>query len=90
MILTEHRLTGNARLTVRKGLYLDYWLVLDDSRGQSAAAAIEYGRAPWIDAETGEVHPGSTPLYILHRAMDLPPTEGPRVARIRDARGGDD
>jgi hypothetical protein len=88
VILTEHRLTGHSRLTVRKGTYLDWWLILDDSRGQNAAAAIEYGRTPWIDAETGETNAGSRPLWVLHRAMGLPPKEGPRQPKIRNARGG--
>lgn len=42
-ILAAHRYRGHARITVTRGA-LDYFVNLDDTRGQSAAAAIEYGR----------------------------------------------
>lgn len=43
-ILSAHRYQGHARITVTRGDKLDYFVNLDDTRGQRAAAAIEYGR----------------------------------------------
>ncbi len=43
-ILAEHRHTGDSRIVVEHGV-IDYYVVLDDSRGARAAAAIEYGRS---------------------------------------------
>jgi hypothetical protein len=73
--LTAHRLTGSTRLVVRKGNHLDWWLILDDSRGQNAAMAIEYGRAAVIDRDTYEVQAAVPGLFILHKAMGLPHDE---------------
>ena len=42
-ILAAHRHQGHSRITVTRG-GLDYFVNLDDTRGQRAAAAIEYGR----------------------------------------------
>jgi len=41
--LLAHRHSGNSRITVTRGDRLDYFVNLDDTRGQSAAAAIEFG-----------------------------------------------
>lgn len=43
-ILDAHRDTGASRITVTHGS-LDYFVSLDDTRGDHAAAAIEYGRS---------------------------------------------
>lgn len=43
-ILNAHRYQGHARITVTRGDKLDWFVNLDDTRGQRAAAAIEYGR----------------------------------------------
>jgi hypothetical protein len=43
-VLAAHRDTGDSRITVTHGK-LDYWVSLDDTRGDVAAAAIEYGRS---------------------------------------------
>jgi hypothetical protein len=42
-ILAAHRYSGDARITVTYGT-VDAFVNLDDTRGQRAAAAIEYGR----------------------------------------------
>lgn len=42
-ILAAHRYQGHSRITVTRGDKLDYFVNLDDSRGQRAAAAIEFG-----------------------------------------------
>lgn len=42
-ILAAHRAQGHSRITVTRG-GLDYFVNLDDTRGQRAAGAIEYGR----------------------------------------------
>lgn len=43
-ILDGHRHAGHSRITVTRGV-LDSFVNLDDTRGQRAAAAIEYGRS---------------------------------------------
>ncbi|MDN5930420.1 MAG: DUF5403 family protein [Pseudonocardia sp.] len=43
-ILSAHRAQGHSRITVTKGS-LDWFVSLDDTRGDRAAAAIEYGRS---------------------------------------------
>jgi len=43
-ILAAHRHFGHARITVTHGA-VDSFVNLDDTRGQHAAAAIEYGRS---------------------------------------------
>lgn len=51
-VLSEHRHAGDAEITVTKGK-LDRYVNLDDTRGQRAAAAIEFGHfAPngrWVE-----------------------------------------
>lgn len=42
-ILLAHRHAGHSRITVTRGDKLDYFVNLDDTRGQRAAAAIEFG-----------------------------------------------
>lgn len=42
-ILDAHRYQGHAKIETSKGT-LDWFVSLDDTRGQRAAAAIEYGR----------------------------------------------
>ena len=44
-VLAAHRYEGHSEITVTRGDLLDYFVNLDDSRGEHAAAAIEYGRA---------------------------------------------
>ena len=41
-VLAEHHHSGDAQINVTKGK-LDYFVNLDDTRGQGAAAAIEFG-----------------------------------------------
>jgi len=41
-VLLAHRHSGDSQITVTRG-ELDYWVNLDDTRGQRAAAAIEFG-----------------------------------------------
>lgn len=43
-ILSAHRAQGHSRITVDHGS-LDWFVSLDDTRGDHAAAAIEYGRS---------------------------------------------
>lgn len=43
-ILSAHRAQGHSRITVEDGS-LDWFVSLDDTRGDRAAAAIEYGRS---------------------------------------------
>lgn len=43
-ILDARRYEGHSRITVTRGT-LDWWVSLDDTRGDRAAAAIEYGRS---------------------------------------------
>lgn len=43
-LLRAHRAEGHARITVSRGS-VDSFVSLDDTRGQRAAAAIEFGRS---------------------------------------------
>ncbi len=54
-ILDAHRDTGDSRITVTRGS-LDYFVSLDDTRGDHAAAAIEYGRSTGPGGATQGVH----------------------------------
>lgn len=53
-ILSAHRAEGHSRITVTEGDKLDWFVNLDDTRGDRAAAAIEYGRNQ--RGETSGVH----------------------------------
>lgn len=54
-ILAAHRHDGDARITVTYGA-LDAFVNLDDSRGQRAAAAIEFGRSGGARGATQGIH----------------------------------
>lgn len=54
-ILAAHRYQGHSRITVTRG-ELDYFVNLDDTRGDHAAAAIEYGRRRGRGGVTSGVH----------------------------------
>jgi hypothetical protein len=54
-ILDAHRYQGHARITTSHG-ELDWWVSLDDSRGQSAAAAIEFGRKGGRSGVSSGIH----------------------------------
>lgn len=50
-ILAARRYEGHSRITVTRGS-LDWWVSLDDTRGDHAAAAIEYGRSGGVGGAT--------------------------------------
>lgn len=54
-ILSAHRAEGHSRITVSHGA-VDSFVTLDDTRGQRAAAAIEYGRNRGNRGVTSGVH----------------------------------
>lgn len=54
-ILRAHRAEGHSRITVTKG-ELDWYVNLDDTRGDVAAAAIEYGRKRGKRGTTSGIH----------------------------------
>lgn len=60
-VLAEHRHEGHSRITVTTGT-VDAFVNLDDTRGQRAAAAIEYGRSRGPGAPTQGV-------FALHSAF---------------------
>lgn len=68
-ILSMHRHHGHSYITIEHGK-VDWHVVLNDERGQQAAAAIEYGR---------EANGGSVGVYALHQAFGL----GMKGARLR-------
>lgn len=78
--LIEHKQDGHASIETAHGR-IDHYLILNDERGQDAALSIEFGRAGYIDPETGEVWGAMEPLYILTNAANLP-RKGKRVARV--------
>lgn len=60
-VLAEHRAEGHSRITVTRG-DVDSFVNLDDTRGDRAAAAIEYGRSRGPGGPTQGV-------FALHRAF---------------------
>lgn len=54
-VLQAHRYEGHSRITVTTGS-LDAFVNLDDTRGDHAAAAIEYGRSGGRGGATQGVH----------------------------------
>lgn len=60
-VLRAHRHEGHARITVTQGK-VDSFISLDDTRGQRAAAAIEYGRS-------GGRRGATQGIYALRAAM---------------------
>lgn len=70
-ILLHHRQEGHAQILLMEG-DIDHYVVLDDERGMDAALSIEFGRAGYIDPETGKVVGAMEPLYILTQAAHLP------------------
>lgn len=62
VLLAQHHHEGDAYIATEHGK-LDYYTVLNDTRGQKAAMSIEYGRHP--DAEGNG---GMEGLFILRRA----------------------
>jgi hypothetical protein len=80
-LLAEHRQEGHAYIDIERGR-IDRYVVLNDERGQKAAAAIEYGRRAYGITEDGEVVEDDDPravrvvgemegLMILHKATHL-------------------
>lgn len=57
-ILAGHRDRGHSRIKVEKGTLADAFVVLDDTRGKGAAAAIEFGHMK----RDGSHVPGVAPL----------------------------
>lgn len=69
--LAAHRHDGHAAIDIARGR-IDHYLVLTDERGQKAALSIEFGRAGYIDPETGATWGAMDGLFILHRVARLP------------------
>ncbi|MEU7570329.1 DUF5403 family protein [Micromonospora sp. NPDC049240] len=69
--LVLHRQDGHAAIEVDEGR-IDRYLVLSDERGEKAALSIEFGRAGYIDPETGEVWGEMEGLHILANATGIP------------------
>lgn len=68
-ILAAHRYQGHSRITVTHG-DVDSFVNLDDTRGQRAAAAIEYGRRLGPDTEEdGSTGSRSVAVYALRGAF---------------------
>jgi hypothetical protein len=84
--LVRHRQDGHAEMDIESG-DVDFYVILSDERGQDAALSIEYGRAGYLDPETGQVYGVMDGLFILHRAAHLA-RKGPdlRVPKMRKRR----
>lgn len=57
-ILSDHEYAGDSRILVEKGLdlefgHIDRFVILDDTRGLSAAMSIEFGRKPNAQGKGG-------------------------------------
>ena len=88
-----HKHEGHAFIDIEHGK-VDWYVILNDTRGQLAALSIEYGRSPYIvEFEDGrtETRRGMDGLYILHNAFDLPKTKrgmvNMRRIKIRQGKG---
>lgn len=71
VLLIEHRADGHAAIDIEHG-DVDWYVVLDDERGQEAALSIEYGREAGENKKTGKRWGAMDGLFILHRATNLP------------------
>lgn len=69
--LVRHRREGHAEIDIESA-DVDFYVILSDERGQKAALSIEYGRAGYLDPDTGEEYGVMEGLYILHNASRLP------------------
>ncbi|MFD6636767.1 DUF5403 family protein [Micromonospora chalcea] len=69
--LVLHKQEGHAQIEIDEGI-IDRYLVLSDERGEKAALSIEFGRAGYIDPETGEVWGAMEGLHILANATGIP------------------
>lgn len=68
-VLDEHAAQGHSYITMEHG-DVDWYVVLNDERGQRAAAAIEYGRGP------GAKNGPSRGVYALALAFGLSAKRG--------------
>lgn len=87
-LLKDHRVDHIAHIETAKG-DIDAYAVLVDSnitnvekKKSNSALSIEFGRAGFIDPETGEEWGEMEGLYILTRAANLPKKGGRRSARV--------
>jgi hypothetical protein len=85
-LLLEHTLEGHASIDVVQG-DLDYYVILDDTAGDLAALSIEFGRAGYIDPETGETYGEMEGLYILSQAAHIRRDRTRRLPKVRKRRG---
>jgi hypothetical protein len=87
--LVRHHQDGDAEIDIEHG-DVDWYVILSDERGQKAAMSIEYGRAGYIDPETGEHYDAMDGLFVLHNAAHLPKQSHPkiRVPVLRKRKGG--
>lgn len=69
--LVRHKREGDAQILLMQG-DIDHYVVLDDTRGKDAAMSMEFGRAGFIDPDSGLVYDRMEPLYILTDAANLP------------------
>lgn len=81
--LLEHRLEGHAQIKVDTMDNIDWYVWLDDTNGDQAALSIEFGRAGWVDVETGRVFGAMEGLFILTDAANLKRAKGRRLPKIK-------
>lgn len=84
--LLEHRLQGHASIDVFTLGNIDHYVALDDTAGDQAALSIEYGRAGYIDPETGETYGAMEGLFILTEASNLRRDRSRRLPKVRARR----
>lgn len=86
-ILFSHRHEGASSIQEEQGDVDHYVSLVDDKPDHMGAMAIEFGRGPWRDPDTGEFHPGMDPVAPLGQAAGLTRRRTmPRTPRER--RGG--
>lgn len=87
-LVKNHTAKGHAYIEAKHG-DIDWYIVLNDDRGQEAAMSIEFGRAGYIDPNTGELWGAMEGTFILRRATGIPGRRRKvkRKKRIRPRRG---
>ena len=80
-ILASHRHDGHAKIDTADGR-VDKYVVLDDTRGLSAAMSIEFGRGPGTTNPRGEMNP----VAPLRTAASIPVSGKSIGPRMKDGR----
>jgi hypothetical protein len=91
-LLRQHVNQDVAKIETARGRRDGYVVLVDanvtneENADSNSAASIEFGRAGYVDPDTGEEYGEMKPLRILYRAAKLTGKGGPRVRKIKRRR----